>query len=315
MVKSDGTPVLIDWGTAHFGEKNERTIICGTRRANSIQSLALDAFNDDDLPTQARGLLFGRGKPCYDIQLNDIVQMAHILSALWTSCSSKGKLICSAFGPSWDEACEKMNAGHLVVVMLDIYTVLDKCNIFEMYPEPFRSIITQMVLLKEEGRLSAIEAWRRLWYTEFMTAPSGKQYNIREFMEKPPADESPAWKSMLQEIISAHTDGVYNNPRITAPEVLVSWEAGSMPRKRDDVVTDENTPNRNSNNKNSRKQRLHCADYDMPKALAASVSSIASRSTQASLTELPAELPTPVRPRRRKILLSQEKLKRRTSIC
>eukprot|EP00397_Hematodinium_sp_SG-2012_P012164 GEMP01012327.1.p1 GENE.GEMP01012327.1~~GEMP01012327.1.p1 ORF type:complete len:441 (+),score=129.83 GEMP01012327.1:120-1442(+) len=225
MVKADGTPVLIDWGTANIGDNTkESKVICGTRRANSIQQLAVEAFIDGDLHPALRALLFQRKKPSYDMKANDSVQLAHMLSALWTSCATKGEVICGAFGPDWDEAAEEQPASFLAFLLQEIYADLDSNPVYALFPSPFRAIITQLVHPEEDERLTAMEAWRQLWNARVLIGPrSGKVIDLRSYLDKPPTTQfMDQCKTKLQQI--AEADKFSSTEELSARELLLRWD-------------------------------------------------------------------------------------------
>jgi len=230
MVTPDGTPVLIDWGTAHVGDMTQKKMVCGTMRANSIQQLALDAFKDNNLQPALKNLLFGRSKPHFNMISNDLVQLANILSALWTSCTSEGEIICSVFGPEWDEACEELNSGDLVLFQHELYSELEDSPVFDYYPELFCNILLEMVHPDETERISAIEAWRRLWCAKSMVGPSGQKYDLAKFLTKPPSDDDLAgYEEKLTSIIGAHHGGAFAKStaeimKITPQQLRQKWE-------------------------------------------------------------------------------------------
>eukprot|EP00397_Hematodinium_sp_SG-2012_P018419 GEMP01018867.1.p1 GENE.GEMP01018867.1~~GEMP01018867.1.p1 ORF type:complete len:458 (-),score=137.99 GEMP01018867.1:1193-2566(-) len=229
MVKADGTPVLIDWGTANIGDRTrESKVICGTRQANSIQQLAVEAFIDGNLHPALRALLFRRKKPSYDMKANDSVQLAHMLSALWTSCATKGEVTCGAFGPDWDEAAEAQPASYLALMLHEIYAQLDSNPVYALFPAPFRAIIAQLVHPEEDERLTAMDAWRKLWNAGTFTGPcSGKLINLRSYLEKPPTKQfMEACKTKLQHIADA--DKFSSKEELSARDVLLRWETREL---------------------------------------------------------------------------------------
>eukprot|EP00397_Hematodinium_sp_SG-2012_P047765 GEMP01054457.1.p1 GENE.GEMP01054457.1~~GEMP01054457.1.p1 ORF type:complete len:410 (+),score=29.92 GEMP01054457.1:71-1231(+) len=224
MLKPDGNAVLIDWGTATCGNNTiEEKTTCGTRRANSIQQLCLEAISDGNVPKSYRSMVFQRKKPSYDTKANDLVQLAHILAALWTSYMSSRQLICGAFGPEWDEVSQQLPAVDLLPYLKNIYTSLEENPIYSLIPEPFRSIILQLVAPKEKDRLSCLNAWKRL-HRRTYKGVHGKKYKLAKFLGTPP---SPCFfqncKDRLQQMM---TDEIgFSASCIPLKEMLAAWES------------------------------------------------------------------------------------------
>lgn len=181
IVRDDGTPVLIDWGAATT-DAREHLLVRGSPLSNSIQQQALEAFKDKKLPMKVQRHLFGSAQPFYDVRANDCVQLAHLVSGVWTSCSSKGEVVCGAFGPHWDSISGSQNSRQRVTTMLGLFGD----EVSDLYPDAFCNIIEEFVHPDEEKRLTSMQAWHRLWYTGVLRAPSGKNYDMRRFLDKPP---------------------------------------------------------------------------------------------------------------------------------
>jgi len=194
MVKADGTPVFIDWGTSISSTdgKREKSVVCGTKRANSWQVLLLEAIKDHfNVEKKLKEKIRGAAGLGYDIEKNDLVGIAHILSAIWTSCLSEGDHVCGAFGSEWDELAEEEEAGNLCTVMQVLYQTLKKQPHWGLIPQPFRDILQKFVLPEEENRMSALEAWNKLWSTRYFKCPlTGIKIDMRkDLLMQPPSEQ------------------------------------------------------------------------------------------------------------------------------
>jgi len=226
MVKNDGTTVLIDWGTASCGKISDSKTVCGTRRANSMQQIAIEAQLDGDLPNNIRSYIFKRKKPSYDVMANDLVQLAHILTAMWSAHSTGRTMVCGAFGPEWDEISTELSAKDSLKYLKLLYSSLEELDHIELIPEPFRTIILQLVHPAEEERISCISAWHMLWKKRTFVGFTGKTYDMRMFLPKPPTSQSfEKYRARLQELITL--DAGYTESDISAKELLERWEYSS----------------------------------------------------------------------------------------
>eukprot|EP00397_Hematodinium_sp_SG-2012_P004279 GEMP01004290.1.p1 GENE.GEMP01004290.1~~GEMP01004290.1.p1 ORF type:complete len:388 (+),score=55.91 GEMP01004290.1:359-1522(+) len=224
MLKSDGNAVLIDWGTATCGNNTvEEKTTCGSRRANSIQQLCLEALTDGNVRKSYRSMFFQRKKPSYDTKANDLVQLAHILTALWTSYASSRQLICGAFGPEWDEVSEKLTAGELLPYLERIYATIDRNPIYDFIPEPFRSIILQLIAPREEDRISLLNAWKLL-HKKTYAGMRGKKYKLADFLPAPPPPSFfQKCKERLQHMVAE--DIGFSEPFIPVKQLFAVWES------------------------------------------------------------------------------------------
>jgi len=244
MVKSDGTTILIDWGTASCGKISDSKTVCGTRRSNSMQQIAIEAQLDGDLPNDIRTMVFKRKKPSYDVMANDLVQLAHILTAMWTAHSTGRKTVCGAFGPDWDEISSELTAANSLKFLNELYASLEELDHIELIPEPFRAIILDLVHPIEAERISCINAWRSLWKQQTFVGFSGKEYDMREFLPRPPAPKSfEKYRTRLQELVT--NDAGYTIADISAKELLERWEfstATTVEPSAEDATTSRKRP-------------------------------------------------------------------------
>lgn len=188
MIDRDGTPVLIDWGTACSSGVEKRTV-CGSRRSNSLQVLALEAHRDGKLSKDQKARIFSKATPSYSTRANDVVQFAHMICGLWTSRTSNGSVCCSAFGPAWDEFALNQPAHECVTALCELYgssNKLAKASYFSLIPQPLRTIVVQCIPADENKRISLLAAWRYLRKHPVLIGPSKKRYDLRDYLPKPP---------------------------------------------------------------------------------------------------------------------------------
>jgi len=238
MIDKEGTPILIDWGTACFGTIAERSMICGSRRANSIQQLAVEAYNDGKLDKEHKQIVFSNKKPSYNVRANDVVQFSHLLCGLWTSRSSNGLLCCGALGPHWDDVALDAPASELLPMLIGIYgNEVENSEFYKLIPDPFRAIVAKAIRAPEENRITLLKAWTHIRQHPVLIGPSGKKYDLRKYLPKPPsAKEFKMWNKKLGEFLKIHSATAPPiNGSSPTPAFIRSWKSAED----DDETQDE----------------------------------------------------------------------------
>jgi len=192
MLKKEGEhSVLIDWGNSIFVEDGDRETeaICGTRRANAWQVLALEAKMDKiKISPELKAKIFKKGQAeGFCGQKNDLVGLAHILCYMWSSVFLDTPM--GAFGASWDVEADKDNVKvqKLLKQMEKFYSEDFESFPYDLFiPAPLNDIVRSFVQPKEEDRMTALEAWELIWERKDLFMNGEAMGLPRGALKKPP---------------------------------------------------------------------------------------------------------------------------------